>query len=465
METMRRASARFFSPRRERRALRALSPEALLVLGFAAVILVGSLLLMLPWSRTGDDANYLTALFMATSAVCVTGLIVVDFPDYYTPFGQAIILVLIQIGGLGVMTGAALIFRAVGRRLSLRSQAALQDSLVQMEVASDFRRIFRLILTLTFSIEAIGAVLLFVGFSLRGGAADAVFPAIFQAVSAFCNAGFSTFSDSLIGFQGEPLIVWTVMALILSGGIGGIVLIELLDRVRGRGTANGVRSQKLSLHARTVLWASAILVVAGTAGLLLFGLTPEETGTFDSFQAALFQSITSRTAGFNTVGIGELPPASLLIIVLLMFIGGSPGSTAGGVKTTTAALWVGELWSSVRRRDEVVLFDRAVKPAIVRRSMLLINLAVAWNFVGVILLMWFEGTEEFGFMELFFEQISAFATVGLSTGPTSTLSAVSQIWIIVTMFLGRLGPLVLAAWILGAHKSKVHHAYGDLLIG
>ncbi|HZJ02509.1 MAG TPA: potassium transporter TrkG, partial [Thermoleophilia bacterium] len=398
METMRRASARFFSPRRERRALRALSPEALLVLGFAAVILVGSLLLMLPWSRTGDDANYLTALFMATSAVCVTGLIVVDFPNYYTPFGQAIILVLIQIGGLGVMTGAALIFRAVGRRLSLRSQAALQDSLVQMEVASDFRRIFRLILTLTFSIEAIGAVLLFVGFSLRGGAADAVFPAIFQAVSAFCNAGFSTFSDSLIGFQGEPLIVWTVMALILSGGIGGIVLIELLDRVRGRGTANGVRSQKLSLHARTVLWASAILVVAGTAG-------------------------------FNTVGIGELPPASLLIIVLLMFIGGSPGSTAGGVKTTTAALWVGELWSSVRRRDEVVLFDRAVKPAIVRRSMLLINLAVAWNFVGVILLMWFEGTEEFGFMELFFEQISAFGTVGLSTGPTSTLSAVSQIWI------------------------------------
>lgn len=448
-----------------KRRFRVLSPQGLLVLSFAAVILVGSLLLMLPWSRTGGEADYLTALFISTSAVCVTGLIVVDFPNYYSTFGQVVVLVLIQLGGLGVMTGAALLFRAMGRRLSLRSQAALQDSLLQMNLAANFRRLFRWILILTFSIEALGAAVLFLGFSLKDGPREALFPAVFQAVSAFCNAGFSTFSDSMMGYRGEPLIVWTIMALIVLGGIGAVVLVELTERSIHRGPSQSMPSRRLSLHSRTVLVTSAVLIAAGAAVLLLFGLTPGETGVGEWIEAALFQSITARTAGFNTISIGALPVTSLLLLIALMFIGGSPGSCAGGIKTTTAAVWLSEVWSSVRRRDEVVLFDRALKSSIVRRAMLLINLAVAWNFVGVLLLMYFEGTEHTALMGLFFEQISAFGTVGLSTGVTPHLSGAGQLWIIATMFVGRLGPLVLTAWVLGAERRMVHHPEGRVLIG
>jgi trk system potassium uptake protein len=434
------------------------------VASFALVIFVGSLLLMLPWSRTAADGDYLTALFISTSAVCVTGLIVVDFPTYYTIFGQVVVLVLIQLGGLGVMTGAVLLFRAVGRRLSLRSQTALQDSLLQMNMAADFRRLFRWIVALTLGIEAMGAIVLFLGLSQEDRAGGALFPAVFQAVSAFCNAGFSTFSDSLRDYQGEPLIVWPIMALIVLGGLGGVVLVELIDWTKHRaGAVRGIR--RLSLHSQTVLVASGVLVLVGTLALLLLGVTDGERDMTERLEAALFQSITARTAGFNTISIGALPGASLLLLTLLMFIGGSPGSCAGGIKTTTAAVWMSELWSSLRRRDEVVLFDRGVRPAIVRRAMLLINLSVAWNFVGVLLLVYVEGSGDFGFIDLFFEQISAFGTVGLSTGVTPSLAPASQVWIIATMFLGRLGPLVLTAWILRAEKGHVRHARGEVLIG
>jgi trk system potassium uptake protein len=445
--------------------LRSLSPEALLVGSFALVIFIGSLLLMLPWSRTAGEADYLTALFISTSAVCVTGLVVVDFPTYYTTFGQVVVLVLIQLGGLGVMTGAILLFRALGRRLSLRSQTALQDSLLQMNMAADFRRLFRWILTLTLGIEAVGALALFAGFSLHARPGDAFFPALFHAVSAFCNAGFSTFSDSLAAYRGEPLIVWSIMALIVLGGVGGPVLVELIDWAKRRRAEATRGMRRLSLHSRTVLVSSTVLIVGGTVALLLLGLTAGERGMAERVEAALFQSITARTAGFNTISIGALPGASLLLLVLLMFIGGSPGSCAGGIKTTTAAVWVSELWASLRRRDEVLLFDRGVRPAIVRRAMLLINLSVAWNFFGVLLLVSIEGSQDFGFIDLFFEQISAFGTVGLSTGVTPRLAPASQVWIIATMFLGRLGPLVLTAWILGAEKGRVRHARGEVLIG
>ena len=449
-----------------KRRFRVVSPQTLLVFSFAVVIIVGSLLLMLPWSRTGGEADYLTALFISTSAVCVTGLIVVDFPTYYSTFGQVVVLVLIQLGGLGVMTGAALLFRAMGKRLSLGSQAALQDSLLQMGRAADFRGIFRWILILTFSIEALGATILFAGFSLENGPRDAVFPALFQAVSAFCNAGFSTFSDSLMGYRGQPLIVWTVMVLIVLGGLGAAVLVEITERtVRSRRPTVPISGRRFSLHTHTVLVATAILIVAGAGALLVLGLTPGETGVGEWIEAALFQSITARTAGFNTISVGALPVTSLLFLIFLMFVGGSPGSCAGGIKTTTAVVWVSEVWSSVRRRDEVVLFDRAIKSSIVRRAALLINLAVGWNFLGVLLLMRFQSMERSGVMDLFFEQISAFGTVGLSTGVTPDLSGPSQLWIIATMFVGRLGPLVLTAWVLGTERRAVRHADGRVLIG
>lgn len=435
-----------------------------MVAGFAAVILAGALLLLLPWSRGQGGASPVDALFISTSAVCVTGLSTVDFPAYYSGLGHVVVALLIQVGGLGVMTGAALVYRAVGRRLSLRSQAALQDSLIQEDSASGFWPVFRAIVLLTFAIEAVGAVLLFFGFVSQRPLGEAVSAALFHAVSAFCNAGFSTYGDSLMGFRGRPLVVGTVMGLIVLGGLGGLVLVELRQygplRLRGRPSM-----LRLTLHTRAVLAMTAFLIVAGTVLLLAFGLTPDLHGPGAVTEAALFQSVTARTAGFNTVAIGSLPIASLLLLIALMFIGGSPGSCAGGVKTTTAVIWGAELWSALRRRNETVVMDRVIPPTIVRRALLLVNLSVLFNFVGVLLLLLFERGTQISPIGVFFEQISAFGTVGLSTGITPDLSALSKLWLVATMFVGRLGPLVLASFALRARTAKIRPATGRLLIG
>ncbi len=440
------------------------SPESLVVGGFALVILVGSLLLLLPWARTGEDMDFVTALFTSTSAVCVTGLIVVDFPVYYSTFGQIIVLALIQVGGLGVMTGAAFIYRLLGRRLSLRSEAALHNSVFQRNAAAEFRLLFRRILLVTLVAELAGAIILAFGIVLSGAEGGSIFPALFQSVSAFNNAGFSTYSDSLIGFADQPLVLFTIMALIVLGGLGGIVLVELLECGRNLVRTRGRSGCHFGLHSRLVFIVSGVLILSG-AGFLLATGTPTEAGAIEKVGEALFQSVTARTAGFNTVAIGALPVASLVLLIALMFVGGSPASTAGGIKTTTLAIWLADVWSAVRKREEVVILKRAIPPDVVRRALLLINLAVLWNFVGVLLLLVLEKETEFALLDLLFEQISAFATVGLSTGVTPELSTASRLWIIVTMFVGRLGPLLLASWAFRAQPARVHHATGRVLIG
>lgn len=432
--------------------------------GFAALILLGTLVLLLPWSRSAGPFDPVDALFISTSAVCVTGLSTVDFPVYFSGVGQGVVLLLIQIGGLGVMTGAALVYRAVGRRLSLRSQAALQDSLLQADDAHGFRRVFRSILVLVFTIEAVGFVVLFAGLLRDHGVRESFSSALFHAVSAFCNAGFSTYSDNLAGFQGRPLVLGAVMVLIVLGGLGGVVLVELRAWARAFLTDRR-RRPRLSMHTRTVLVTSAILIIGGTLLLLAFGLSPDEQTAAELVEGALFQSVTARTAGFNSIAIGALPEVSLLLLTGLMFIGGSPASCAGGVKTTTAAIWGAELWSALRRREETVIFGRAVPPVIIRRAMLLINLSIVFNVLGVLILMLLERGQETGPMAIVFEQVSAFGTVGLSTGITPLLSDPAKLWLVVTMFVGRLGPLVLAAFALRAHKANIHHATGKILLG
>jgi trk system potassium uptake protein TrkH len=444
-----------------------MSPHALLAGSFVALIAAGTILLCLPWAHLPARVGLIDALFTATSAVCVTGLIVVDTGRDFTPAGQAIIMVLIQAGGLGVMTFAALAFQVLGRRMSLASMAAVQDALFQREAATEFGHTFKHILAATFAIELLGAMMLF-GFLNSGGAPGAsVFSAAFHAISAFCNAGFSLNTESLIKWRGMHGAMAVFSLLIVLGGLGHTVLVELARRavllVKNRGRSPVTR---LSLNSRVVLTASGALILAGAILILISGQTPAEGTVVEKVSGAVFQSVTARTAGFNSVNIGALPGAALFALIGLMFVGGSPGSCAGGVKTTTTAIWLARVRASLRGEARVHLFDRQISDDLVARAGLLVSLAVLWNAAGLFLLLITEARTHAGtFLELLFEQISAFGTVGLSTGVTARLSTPGRLWIILTMFVGRTGPLTLAIWMVSGRGSRVQYPKGTVMIG
>lgn len=442
-------------------------PQLLLIGGFALVIAVGTVLLLLPWSQTQGEVGLVDALFTATSAVCVTGLVVVDTGTAYTRFGQVVILALIQIGGLGIMTFAALAFLILGRRLSLASQAALHDAFFQRDLGIEFKKRFRQILVLTLGVELGGCLLLFGALWWRRiPPPEALYSALFHAVSAFCNAGFSLYRDNLMGLRDCPVIMGTIMTLIVLGGLGHVVLVEVWHQVRRLRTGEVAAWGPLSTHSRVVLRTTLMLIVGGWLGLLLLGLTPRENTWGLKLSTALFQSITARTAGFNTVDIGSLPGASLLLLVLLMFIGGSPGSCAGGIKTTTLAISLAELRAKFRGEEQVVLFDRRIPRTILDRSLVLVRLAVLWNLFGVLLLLSTEaGNPGVGFQDILFEQISAFGTVGLSTGLTDKLTVVGRLWIVATMFVGRLGPLTVALGLLPPSHLHIRYPEARVMIG
>ncbi len=440
-------------------------PETLLVSGFGGAILLGAVILTLPVS---GQVGFLDALFTSTSAVCVTGLVVVDTATAFTLFGKTVVMMLIQVGGLGIMTFAALFFQLFGKRLSIKSKMVLEGSFFQQDIGIEFRQMFRQILLITGLAELAGAILIFITLLWRSTPAfEALYSALFHSVSAYCNAGFSTYSDNLVGVRNSHVFVVTIMALIVIGGLGHVVLRELWGRAKNRFTwKQGMgRSRFLSFHSRIVLTVTATLIISGTLGLLFFGLTQNEVTLTEKLSGALFQSITARTAGFNTVDIGRLPLASLLLIVLLMFVGGSPASCAGGIKTTALAIFLADLRAKLRGDTEVRLFNRRVPEDMVKRISLLLGLATIWNLAGLFLLLVLESGKGMGLHDLLFEQVSAFGTVGLSTGITDKLSAPGKLWIIATMFVGRLGPLTLAVW--GLPKQHVHIQYpeGRVLIG
>lgn len=440
------------------------SPQRILLSTFSLAILLGTLLLMTPWAQTSGRVGWMEALFTATSAVCVTGLIVVDTGTAFTVFGQAVILLLIQVGGLGIMTFAAVAFQLGGARMPLAQQSALEDSFFQRDMAMEFSVMLRRILKIVFLLEGIGALVLFVGFCEEAPLLGAVWLAVFHAVSAFCNAGFSLYSDSLMGVRGNGLVIWTVMLLIVTGGLGHVVLLELYRACRDRWKRNPPRTRTFSLHTRVVLWTSAILV--GLGALLLWGLTRGEPGTqgLAGVTIALFQSVTARTAGFNTAEIGAWPLPPLLLLVMLMMIGGSPGSCAGGIKTTTFAIWFARIRAALHGQEEVTIFGRMIPKELVLRSVGFMGLAVIWNLVGVFILSVCQPTGAF-LRDLLFEQVSAFATVGLSTGITPELTTLSRLWIILTMLVGRIGPLTLVLSFLTTRKTRVGYPEGRVMIG
>ncbi len=443
------------------------SPPLLLAGSFAALILLGTLLLSLPQADATGAVGPFEAVFTATSAVCVTGLIVVDTGSDFTLFGQAVILGLIQLGGLGIMTFAALFLDLLGRRMSLRAQGLVHDTLLQRDLAEGFPRLLRRILILTFALEAAGAALLFLGFRGDLPATRSAWHALFHSVSAFCNAGFSTFRTSLVDWRADGLVMAVVSVLILAGGAGHLVLVEgarrwLLPLLPGRRAPR----RKVGFHTRVVLLVSAVLLLAGWGGLLLFGAAEDGASTPARLGAAFFQSVTARTAGFNTVEIGALPAASLLLLVCLMLIGGSPASCAGGVKTTTAAAVMAWLRAGLRGDAEVRLLGRRLSEGVLARAGVVLGLALGWNLLGLFVLLLTEGTAPGrGPLALLFEQVSAFGTVGLSTGLTPSLSTAGRIWIILTMYVGRLGPLTLAAWAAGGPVHRHRLPEGRIMIG
>jgi trk system potassium uptake protein TrkH len=420
-------------------------PEGLLATTFAGLILLGTVSLRLPVCHADGGIGLLDALFTATSAVCVTGLITHDTATEFSRTGQVVILVLIQFGGLGVMTFGTLAYQLLHRRISFQSRAAVRDLFFRGELRVNLRIALRRIVLLTFTFEALGTLLLYVG--LRGGSEPKgdVFEAVFTAISGFCNAGFSVYSDSAIGLRDSGLIVWTLMGLIVGGGLGYMVVLEALRR--GWRWLRRSREGPLvwSLNAKTAILASGVLIVGGALGLLLFGLTPQERTAGSLLQNALFQSVTARTAGFSTVEIGALSVPALMVLIPLMFIGGSPGSCAGGIKTTSFCVWLARVRARVRGEQDVTLARRRIPQDVVRRAGLVIALAALWNALGIALLTVSEHVGEgVGLEDVVFEQVSAFGTVGLSTGITPQLSIVGKLWIIASMFVGRLGPLTMA---------------------
>jgi trk system potassium uptake protein TrkH len=448
---------------------RHLSGPQLFVGSFLALVILGTLLLLwLPGIYTGPGLSLVDALFTATSAVCVTGLIVVDTATYFTPLGQAVLLLLIQLGGIGMLTLTTFIILLLGGRLTLRAETVLApaDAALHFSV----RRLIDAVFRYTFAIEGAIALGLWLLWSPRLGPVDAFFHALFHAVSAFCNAGFSTFSAGLVPVAGDIPALLLISVAIVLGGLGFVVLEELWLHLRHR------TRTRLSLHSRLVLVSSAVLVLAGAAlfFLLEWGNVLAPFPWFIRPFEALFLSITPRTAGFNTVDYAALSSAALFLTIGLMMVGGSPGSTAGGLKTTTLAVLAALAVARLRGRTRTDAFGRTIPEGTVQRAAGLVVLVMALLGAAILLLQVSElaGTPHSAsrgaFMELTFEAVSAFNTVGLSTGITPSLSTPGKLILAVLMFAGRVGPFTLVASMAAAaarRRLPLRFASEDVIVG
>lgn len=441
-------------------------PESVLAGSFICLILLGGIILSLPISHAGEPIHFIDAVFTSTSAVCVTGLITVDTGTAFSRFGQVVIIVLIQLGGLGIMTFAALALQLLGGKLSFRSQAMIADTFWQGDAASAVRRDLKHIVAMTVTVESIGMLLLY--FRLRdvSGSHPPIFSAAFHSISAFCNAGFSLYSDNLISLRTSPLVMTVIMVLIVLGGLGHNVVLEAARRIVGKLSGRYKGPLNWTLHSRVVLTTSALLIFGGAAALLILGLGDHSDGLPQRAMNALFQSVTARTAGYNSVDLVFTPTASLLVLILLMFIGGSPASCAGGIKTTSAAVSFAEARARMLGIQDVNLFGRRIPKEVVAKSTLVIGLAVGWNLFGCLFLTLSELPAQGMHLEhLLFEQISAFGTVGLSAGITPKLSSAGKVWIILTMFIGRVGPLTAALAVLPRTMGGVRYPEERVMIG
>ncbi|MFZ7127515.1 MAG: TrkH family potassium uptake protein [Desulfobacterales bacterium] len=441
-------------------------PTNLLLLSYVAAIGIGALVLMVPAATVSGGIGWIDALFTSTSAVCVTGLIVVDTGSYFTPFGQGVILFLIQIGGLGIMTISVALFQIIGKKVVFQHRMAMQE-VFSHTPREDIYRLIRSVLIFTLTIEAVGAVILFFHWHSAYPFGDALYKAVFHSVSAFCNAGFSQFSSSLVADRASMVLNATVCALIILGGIGFPVVYEIYRRAVMR------ESGKVSLQTKSVISTSIVLLAAGMAIILVSERTLiPALGWGEGLLSAFFQSVTCRTAGFNTLDIASLNTATLLFMMFLMLVGASPGSCGGGIKTTTFAVLTAFSWSRLMRYKCVNLFGKTVPEDTVSKSISVLVFSVTAVCVAVFLILFIDpdhGSRVPGnrqFLSFLFETVSAFGTVGLSMGVTPGLTQPGKMVIIALMIIGRVGVPAFTYIIAGGGSTRgVQYAEENLMIG
>ena len=444
-----------------------MQPTQIMVIGFATVILIGGMLLNLPIAtQSGEQIGFLDALFTSTSAVCVTGLVMVDTATYWSIFGQVVIITLIQIGGLGFMTIATLFALITKKKINLRERLLIQESLNQIDL-SGLVKLTRYVLLMTFLIEGIGALLLSTVFIPQFGMAKGIWYSIFHAISAFCNAGFDLMGSvsgpfsSLTSYVNNFTVTITISALIIFGGLGFPVILDI---------AKHKKISKLNLHSRVVIFTTAILVIVGMIFILLLDYNnPDTLGPLSiggKLLASLFQSITARTAGFNTIDLALLHQSSIFVMIILMFIGASPASTGGGIKITTLATLVLTVKSFILGKEDIEIYERRIGLSTVRKSLGIFFIAISVVVFGTLII---SATDpNFSLVEAGFEVVSAFATVGLSIGGSPTLSIPGKIFIMLFMFMGRVGSLTIfmALSSRGIKKNPpIRYPEGKIIVG
>ncbi|PID56961.1 MAG: hypothetical protein CR986_09800 [Ignavibacteriae bacterium] len=447
--------------------LKKLSPQIVLTLSFVFVILLGSVLLMQPFSLNGTELSFGNSLFTSTSATCVTGLAVVDTGTHFSLIGKIIILLLIQIGGLGVMSISVLLLLFIRGKFGIGSREIIQETLTYFET-NNVKDLFKSVFIFTITIEAIGAVLLIIRFLFDMPFEEAVFSGIFHSVSAFCNAGFSLFPDSLVRYQSDFYVNFVIAMLIIIGGIGFIVMYDLKDVAKRKKTFS-----RLTLHSKIVLRISGLLIIVGAIFIFIFEyhVSMNNMDLKTKLLMSFFQSITTRTAGFNTLDIHSISMPTLFFITVLMYIGASPASTGGGIKTTTIAVLYAYIKTRIKNTKNVNINFSTLPSKLISKAIVInvfaIIIVVASAFILTIVELEHIPFSVNGdkFLEIFFEVVSALGTVGLSTGITSYISIFGKFILILLMICGRVGPLTIAMAIGAKEKIDIKYAEDNLLIG
>lgn len=434
----------------EKEKIKSLNPSQILINSFLIIIAIGTIMLMLPIATVdGNGCNFLTALFTTTSAVAVTGLSIVDVGKDFTMFGQIVVMILIQLGGLGIMTFSSLVMMLIGKKISYNEKIILKEGL-NHEALGGIMRFIRNIVKIVIAIEGLGAIILTISFMKEYPIGKAFYYGLFHSVSAFCNAGFALFSDSLMKYQDDYLLNFTISFLIIFGGIGFAVIQSIIYYFRDIKNRINITS-KLAIHM--TIW----LICIGT--VIIFFTEQNNASTignmsfFKQITASFFQSVTTRTAGFNTIDMAHLKPATIFLFFVLMLIGASPGSTGGGIKTTTFGVILVSVISTIKNSQNIELYNRTIPVEIVKRAVTILVISISYIAVITFLILIIDDKD---IIPVLFEVISAFATVGLSLGITASLGTVAKVLIIVTMFIGRLGPFTVA---LALSEEKLKTRY------
>lgn len=438
-----------------------LKPSRVLSLGIIGIIFIGSILLNLPMaSKNGESIGFINAFFTATSSVSLTGLIVVNTAFHWTVFGKVVIIVLIQMGGLGFMTLTTMIAMILGKKIGLRDRLIIQEQLNQFQL-SGVVKLTKYVVKATLLIESIGALFLSFRFIPKYGLLKGILYSVFHSISAYCNAGFDIIGNSMVDYVGDPILILGTGLLIIVGGLGYTVYLDLINKK--------FKYNKLSLHSKLVLKINALLLLIGFLFILVFEYNNKATlgglNFYEKIMAAIYQSIVPRTAGFNSVDIGGLRVGTAFMMIILMFIGGSPSSTAGGIKTTTFGVLLVTVISTIRGKDDVEIMEKRLSNKIIKRA---VSVVAVSGILVTSVVMILSITENHEFIDLVFETISGFATVGVTRGITPDLTDIGKIIIALTMFTGKVGPLTLVLAVARRNKendSKLRYPEDRVMIG